>query len=224
MCGQAESVNRTQDPTILIRPAGPADLATLGDFFAGLSVQTRYRRFFAAYTPTGAVLRMLAGGAGNVDAVIAVREGVIIGHAMASDRAGPGGTRMTDVGVVIADAWQGHGAGSALIRTLINRACSRGVTCVTMDVLHSNHRVLGMITRRWPAARAGHSTDFATVHVWLPVDQAGSGRHEPSKSGAGPSKPAAAAAAWPAALEPTAPEVSPAGSVNRVPATATVSP
>ncbi len=164
-------MNRTQDATTLTRPAGPADLAALSDFFAGLSVQTRYRRFFAAIVPTGAMLRMLAGGAVNVDVVIAVREGVIIGHAMASDRTGPGGTRMTDVGVVIADAWQGHGAGSALISTLINRARSRGVACVTMDVLHSNRKVLGMIARRWPAARAGHGSDFATVHVWLPVAQ-----------------------------------------------------
>ena len=75
---------------------------------------------------------------------------------------------MTDIGVVIADAWQGHGVGSALTRTLITAAQARGVPCVAMDVLHDNRQVLAMIARHWPGARAGPGADFATVHVQLP--------------------------------------------------------
>ena len=77
---------------------------------------------------------------------------VIIGHAMAVDRparpagsaveparsavqsarsavrpAPPGGL-VTEIGVVVADAWQGRGMGSALVRALISRAQARGVT------------------------------------------------------------------------------------------------
>jgi ribosomal protein S18 acetylase RimI-like enzyme len=161
-------VNRTQEAGTVIRRAGSADLAALSDFFAGLSVRTRYRRFFAAITPTLAMLRLLSGRGGNVDAVVAIRGGIIIGHGMAADQRGPAGRRTTDIGVVIADAWQGHGLGSALTRTLIAAAQERGVTCVTMDVLPGNQQVLAMIARHWPEARTGHGPDFATCHVQLP--------------------------------------------------------
>jgi GNAT superfamily N-acetyltransferase len=177
-------VNRTQEVPARIRRAGSADLAPLSEFFAGLSVRTRYWRFFAAIAPTPAMLRFLSGGAGNVHAVVAVRGGSIIGHAMAADRAGPGGT-MTDIGVVVADAWQGHGLGSALMRTLITAAQERGVTSMTMDVMHRNRQVLAMITSHWPTARTDHGADFATVVVPLPHHQqqrphAGSGASLPA--------------------------------------------
>jgi len=83
---------RTQ-PTAIIRSAGPADMAALGDFFAGLSAQTRYLRFFGPVTPTPALLRLLSGGGASVDAVVAVRGGVIVGHAMAADQPGTRGSR-----------------------------------------------------------------------------------------------------------------------------------
>ena len=35
----------------IIRPASPADMAALGDFFAGLSARTRYLRFLCPGTP-----------------------------------------------------------------------------------------------------------------------------------------------------------------------------
>src|SRR5215472_6371506 len=124
--------SRTQ-ATAIIRPAGPADRAALGDFFAGLSAQTRYLRFFAPVTLTPALLRLLSGGGAHVDVVVAVRGGVIIGHAMAADQPAtegprrpgtacdPRGPTVTDIGVVVADAWQGQGVGSALVRALVTR-------------------------------------------------------------------------------------------------------
>jgi GNAT superfamily N-acetyltransferase len=166
--------------TTIIRPTCPADMAALGDFFAGLSLQTRHLRFFAPVRPTPALLRVLSGDGANVDAVVAVRGGVIIGHAMAADQAGTVGSRrpeavrgpqkptVTDIGVVVADAWQGRGVGSALVRALVARAQARGVTSLTMEVLYANHRVLSMIQRRWPAAEIGHVGESATIHVRLP--------------------------------------------------------
>src|ERR1700733_8742499 len=113
--GEAGFMIRTQGcpaggrASAAIRPARPADLPALSDFFAGLSMQTRYLRFFSPVTPGPALLHLLAGGAGTTDAVVATRDGVIIGHAMATDRTGPSGVRMTDFGMVVADAWQGQG-------------------------------------------------------------------------------------------------------------------
>jgi L-amino acid N-acyltransferase YncA len=166
-------VNRTQIGTAhgraaTIRPIQDADLAALGDFFAELSMRSRYQRFFAPVKPNGAMLRRMSGSVGGADVLVALHAGVIIGHAMAADAAGPGGERKTDIGVVVADRWQGHGVGSALARELVRRAQARGVRSVTMDVLHANHQVLAMITAHWATARLDDGADCMTAHVRLP--------------------------------------------------------
>jgi GNAT superfamily N-acetyltransferase len=154
--------------TAAIRPVCAADMGALGDFFAGLSPQTRYLRFFAPVTPGPELLRRMSGGDGRTDAVVAVRAGVIIGHAMAAEAVGPRGGRTADVGVVVADAWQGLGVGSALMGALITGARARGVTSLTMDVLPGNGKMLAMIAGHWPAARIERSADFLTFRVPLP--------------------------------------------------------
>ena len=150
-----------------IRSVRAADLAALGDFFAGLSEQSRYLRFFAPVTPGPDLLRLLSGGDGHTDAVVAVRGGVIIGHAMAADQAGTRDARTTDIGVVVADAWQGRGIGSALVRALVTGAEARGVTRLTMDVLPGNQRMLAMIRSNWPTASFSRCDDYLSVHVRL---------------------------------------------------------
>jgi GNAT superfamily N-acetyltransferase len=102
------------------------------------------------------MLRILAGGGERIDVVVAVDGGAIIGHAMACDTAGPG-ARATEIGVVVADARQGRGVGSALVRALLARALARGVTAVTMEVLPENRQVLAMIADHWPTARRDQS-------------------------------------------------------------------
>src|SRR5262249_55485482 len=76
--------------------------------------------------------------------------------------------RATDVGVVVADAWQSKGVGAALMRALIARAQARGVTTLAMDVLPGNRRVLAMILRHWPDAAVRHSPDRLHVPITLP--------------------------------------------------------
>jgi len=179
-------MNRTQEfrtgecVTAAIRSVYPADLPALRDFFEGLSLQTRYLRFFGPVTPTAALLDLLCGRADNVHAVVAVAGGVIVGHAMAVDLAEPGDpgdpanprdpgqTWTADIGVMVTDAWQGQGIGSALMRAVVARAEIRGVTSLAMDVLHGNRRVLNMIIRRWPQASIDQSRDSLGIRVQLP--------------------------------------------------------
>ena len=150
-----------------VRPVRPEDLAELGCFFAGLSVGSRYLRFCAPVTPTHGLLDLLAGRHARVDAIVAVANGVIVGHAMAADdRDG----RATDVGVVVADAWQRRGVGAALMRALVARARARGVMSLAMDVLPGNRRVLAMILDHWPEAAVGQNPDSVDIRVPLPVD------------------------------------------------------
>jgi ribosomal protein S18 acetylase RimI-like enzyme len=162
-------MSRTQVTGIAaaIRPARAADLPALADFFAGLSTQARYLRFFSPLTPGLSLLRLLSGGGGTTDAVLATCGGVIIGHGMAADSPGSCGARTTDIGVVVADAWQGQGVGSALVRALITGAQVRGVTSVTMDVMHGNDRAVAMIKGHWPTARTHRAKDCDTICVQL---------------------------------------------------------
>ena len=176
-----------------IRPARAADLPALRDFFAGLSMQARYLRFFAPTTPGTALLDVLCGVAGGADAVLATRDAVIIGHAMAADRCGPGGARMTDIGVVVADDWQGQGVGSALVRAVVTRAQARGVTSVSMDVLHANHRALAMILGHWPGVRTRRTRDYETIRIQLPQGQQHRPQVRPARPGTRQSAPMAAA-------------------------------
>ena len=174
-------MNRTQ--VGLIRPVTPADEAVLHDFFAALSVESRYLRFFAPVTPSCGLLDLMVGKPAHVDAIVAVADGVIVGHAMAADRPAPGdaggpghpgrpgGLRATDVGVVVADAWQRRGVGAALMRALISRAQARGVPALAMDVLPGNRRVLAMIAGHWPEAAIGRSPDGVDVRIPLPPYQ-----------------------------------------------------
>ena len=155
--------------TAAIRPVGPEDLAALSDFFAELSVESRYLRFFAPVTPACGLFHLLSGGPANVDAIVAVADGVTVGHAMAADGPeDPCGGRTTDIGVVVADAWQRRGVGAALMRALISRAQARGVTSLAMDVLPSNRRVLAMIIGHWPDTVVGRSTDSLEIRIPLP--------------------------------------------------------
>jgi GNAT superfamily N-acetyltransferase len=166
-------MSRTQAGQPEIRQACYADHAALKDFLGGLSLRARYLRFFTgAMAASPAMLRILAGGRDHIDAVVAVDNGEIIGHAMASDATGPGGP-VTEIGVVVTDACQGQGVGSALVRTLTARAQDRGITTATMEVLAENRQVLAMITDHWPTALQDLSGAYATIRVPLPRAEAG---------------------------------------------------
>lgn len=65
-----------------------------------------------------------------------------------------------EIGVVVADEWQGRGIGERLVRRLLLRAAAGGAAEVVMEVLAENRRVLAAIRRRRPdaAMRAGGGT------------------------------------------------------------------
>jgi hypothetical protein len=114
------------------------------------------------------MLRILAGGSPRTDVLVATTgDGMIIGHAMAGDRAGPGGTLLTEIGVVVADDHRGQGVGSALVRQLVARAEVRGATAVVMEVLAENRQVLTMIADHWPVASEERSGAYITFSARL---------------------------------------------------------
>ena len=166
-------MGRTQADTqsienLAIRRPCISDHEPIREFLACLSPRARYLRFFSGAPPTsGAMLRILAGGAAHTDVLMATADGVIIGHAMAGDRTGRGGTRLTEIGVVVADAYRGRGVGSTLVRQLVAQAQIRGVTAVVMEVLAENRQVLTMISDHWPVASEERSGAYITINARL---------------------------------------------------------
>jgi len=193
--GHAEFVNGTQldrgtaragerpaqnsgEPTAAtrLRPARDGDGEALQQFVGGLSLRSRYLRFFAGVPRlTPAMLRSMAGtrlpGGDPVDALVVTEAGAIIGHGMATDTRDSAGTAVTEIGVVVADGWQGHGVGSALTRALATRAHARGADALMMEVLAENHTMLALIRNHFPAARCWYAGPYVTVHVPLPLAQ-----------------------------------------------------
>lgn len=204
-----------------IRQASYADRGAIADLFGGLSPRSRYLRFFTSAPSLSAkMLRVLSGGGDNIDVVVATDEGTVIGHAMAVDAVGPTGVRSADVGVVVADDRQGGGVGTRLMLAVADRAHTRGVTTLVMDVLAENRRVLAMISRQWPEARHEISRASVTVHARLRASEPTAGprlsRHR--HPGQGPADTARQARRSPAiGAGQTRPEPS-AASPRRTPA------
>jgi GNAT superfamily N-acetyltransferase len=151
------------------RGAGAADCDGMRSFLAGLSLRTRFLRFFApASPPSPAVLRGMCGGGRTTDALVATHDGVIVAHGMAADSVSPEGCLVSDVGVVVTDGWQNRGIGAQILDLLVARATARSVSVLVMDVLPENKRMLGMISRRWPGVGYRFSGGSVSARVYLP--------------------------------------------------------
>jgi GNAT superfamily N-acetyltransferase len=168
----------------LVRPVRTGDADLIRDFIRGLSVRTQYFRFFTAVSsPSAGLLRMLSGG-GRSDILLVIDEqGAVIGHGMAVDSdattvasttvasttvasttvASTTGEARTDIGLVVADSWQGQGLGTMLLGLLVARAVQRGVVTLQLEVLPANNRMLGIISRRWPDADWQRTADAVSI-------------------------------------------------------------
>jgi GNAT superfamily N-acetyltransferase len=148
------AMGSAQPGSYYVREGGPQDESRIREFAAGLSEPTRYLRFFTPIPPVSpSVLRVLTGGIPGSDIlVITDQHGAVIGHGMAADISADGRPGV-DLGLVIADAWQGHGLGTVLLGLLAGRAASRGARALAVEVLPANSRMLALFSRHWPSAR-----------------------------------------------------------------------
>jgi GNAT superfamily N-acetyltransferase len=166
--GRAGPATVPSGGAVRYRGATAADCEAIRSFVAGLSLRTRFLRFFTpASPPSSAVLRAMCGAGRTTDVLVATHDGVIVGHAMAVDSDGPDGGRLTDIGVVVTDRWQSRSIGSMIMGELVARAAARGVSVLAMDVLPENRRMLGMISRRWADAEYEFSADSVAIRVHL---------------------------------------------------------
>jgi len=177
----------------LLREVGLGDSAAVCQFICDLSSHSRYLRFFASVAPpSSALLAALCGSTGADILLVTDPGGRVLAHGMAaadlvpaSTAAGRTATRVADavatnIGLVVADQWQERGLGTLLLSALVARAARRGVRSLVLDILPDNHRMLGIIARRWPDAPREHTPDAIVVRPVITTAQAAGGGPVPA--------------------------------------------
>jgi len=140
---------RLKDGTrVILRTTRSGDSELLQELVRGLSVKTRYQRFFSPiHELTPRMLdRFTRNAPEEAMTVIAVvqQDGREVAIAMAQYVADPYPERC-DFGIVVADAWQRSGLGRKLLESLICMARAAGFARIEGDVLAENlpvHRLM----------------------------------------------------------------------------------
>ena len=141
---------RPVTPDIRITDAEPSDRPALLAFLRALSPQTAYNRFLTRAAPADVVdLHLMLANDACHRAVLALRGKQIVGHAHAV--ASPDGST-AELGVVVADEWQGKGIGPRLARALLETGPADTAVDLELLVLAWNARARSMINGLWPDA------------------------------------------------------------------------
>jgi RimJ/RimL family protein N-acetyltransferase len=122
----------------VLRPLTPSDRDAYLAGFEHVGPASRRLRFHAAKPVLLAseVRYFVQVDHRDHEAIIADVDGEVLGVArFVRDRRDPG---MAEIGIVVADEWQGHGAGTALLRRLVERAVEEGIERLHATVLHDN--------------------------------------------------------------------------------------
>lgn len=147
----AETIELVDGAGVEVRPISDDDDERLCHFHERLSSETVYLRFF---TPHPELSPAEATYFTHVDhrsreALVAVSGGDIVGVAR-FDRVP--GSDDAEAAVVVDDAWQNRGVGSALLGRLAERASTLGVQRFVADVLARNRRMLRLLETIAPAS------------------------------------------------------------------------
>lgn len=129
---------------VLVRPVRPDDMAAEREFFAALSPQTRHLRFQRF---TGELTAELMRFYTHIDydrhmAFVCEFDGRIVGDARYV--ANPG-TRLCELGIVVADAWHHTGIAQLLLDALMRAARARGFELMEGLVLAENADMLDFV-------------------------------------------------------------------------------
>jgi|SRR5690349_12204215 len=142
--------------TVRVRPICPDDAPGLLALCDRLSERSRYLRFFAARRLRPEEARDLA----DVDHVR--REALVATASDAADapivgvaRYAPAGDGTAEIGLVVADAWQGLGLGAALFDRLLAEGEHGGVEEFSAEVLAENRPMLRLLADHTAITRRG---------------------------------------------------------------------
>jgi RimJ/RimL family protein N-acetyltransferase len=151
-----------------IRPIHEDDTPALHAMHRGLSARTIYQRFFALVpelTSAQADRFTHVDGTERFALVAEDAEGHLVAVAR-YDRLPPN-LREAEVAVVIADAYQHHGLGTALVAMLKERARAAGVTAFVAEVLSTNDAIHRTFKDAGLAATS--ASDHGIEHLVMPL-------------------------------------------------------
>ena len=165
-------------PAVSIRQIEASDADDLAAFYAALSDESRRTRFFcssrgislAQARAFAAVDHRTADGLVAVLATRGADDGRIVAHLCLE----PNGDGTDEMAVAVADAVQGWGIGTRLMRAAVASAEARGTMGLTVSLLSGNvpmRRLL--LSARRPIVARGH--DGAVATYFLPVHIAARG-------------------------------------------------
>lgn len=147
----------------------PSDAERLERFHSRLSPRTTYLRYFSPHPRLSAdeIHRFTHVDHRAREAVVATLRDELIGVAR-YDRLADDPTA-AEVAVVVEDAWQGHGVGTALLRALEARARAEGITEFVAATLTENMRMRAVFRHMgWPATT---EFDGSEVELRMRLDQ-----------------------------------------------------
>lgn len=150
---------------LCIREATPADRDLLTALLTGLSTDSAYLRFQTGLgpVPRPAVLDALLPARPGARALLGIVADRLVAHGLWV-RAG----RAAEIGIVVADAHQGGGIGTALATALVEDLAAHGVDRVEVFAGAGNEAVRRMVARRAP--HAVRVLDGPTVTWTFPVE------------------------------------------------------
>ena len=129
---------------ITIRTLQPEDRAIEEAFVRDLSPDSRYFRFHNSLPELTAEMteRFINLDYPDQMALVAcITEGANERQIGVARYARPANEVAADLGIAIADAWQGKGLGTELLRRLLVLADQAGISQLSADVLYENHRM-----------------------------------------------------------------------------------
>ena len=157
------------DTQVYIRVATTHDGEKLRGMFSRTSKETIHKRFHIPYpeVPEWMVALMLGTDHHDKEALVAVVEEKVVGHAMYVRLADDGEAEMA---IIVEDFWQSKGVGKSLLLKLEERAGLRGIETFTGEVFGHNRPMLGL-------AATFPGTEYATedgvyYHVRMPLRKA----------------------------------------------------
>lgn len=151
---------------VRLRLTRPSDAPIIRDFLAGLSVETRQRRFFTAapgpalerhftfYNPRERLVIAATLPVDGYETVVGLADVALLG------------TGLAELGVVVDDARQERGIGSLLADAVAWMAAQRGATHVKAEMLEHNMAMAKLMDRLGPTVRTvegGHPVVYARL-------------------------------------------------------------
>jgi GNAT superfamily N-acetyltransferase len=165
------SVQLADGSEVVLRETTVADAPLVAALHARCSPETRARRSLSI-TPglAAGVLQALVGGDGSTGVLAVTTDGgAAVGLANLTQDSGPGGDATASIGLLVEDAWQGRGVGTALARKLVELARIAELSELTA-VSQTGDHALTRVLRRAGLRPRGRLKEGA-LHVRAPLQE-----------------------------------------------------